>query len=403
MSASFAAHAQKTATVLPAKIFRVRAVGVVASPITQTLNANGEAQSLMSSLERTLSTKDVAATDANLQALYDGLNQFEAGLGDSLMTVDLQPKAQMNARQTTMAVEYGVNSRLSLGVIIPTVQMQVKTSFNARVNSQAAQVAERTQGVPGLEQGVAQFAANTPTSKTFADGIFTSNGYKTPSDFNYSGLGDIELGAKYQYLNTGNIRGTCLLGFRAPTATHTADRTNLLDRSTGDGQWDLAAECANEFDPIKTLTFGTAARYTVQLPDSRDEVVLHDGQSGLPDLTDASSVQRVHRDLGDMIEGEVSAKVNIDAAWNLTSVLGISYKLEDRYTGPSGYQISALGKDTESAQSRIELAVGYSTIPAFAAKKFPVPMEVKLAYNNILEGFNTTRSAYTRMDLIVYF
>jgi hypothetical protein len=281
--------------------------------------------------------------------------------------------------------------------------VNVKTSFSARVNTQSAMVAERTQGVPGLDAAVAQFAANEPKAQTFVDGTFTANGYDVPKDFNYAGLGDVEIGAKYQYLNAANFRGTCLAGFRAPTSTHKADRKNILDRSTGDGQWDLATECANEFDPLKTVTLGVAARYTLQLPNSQDEALLANGQSGLPNLTNPDTIQRVRRDLGDSLEGEASAKINIDAAWSATGIMGLAYKLADTYTGPSGYQVSSLGNDTESAEWRFELGVGYSTIPDFAAKRFPIPMEVKLAYNTITGGYNTPRSAYSRMDLIVYF
>jgi hypothetical protein len=403
LGVSLSAQAQKSATVLPAKIFRVRAVGITANPVVSTLNTNGDSQSLVSALERTLTTKEIAKSDPNLQALYDGLNQFESGLGDSLMTVDLLPAAQINARQAVFAVEYGVTSRLSLGVIVPSSQMSVKASFKAQVNTQTAMVAERTQGVAPLDAYVAQFAANTPTAQTFTDGVFTANGYKTPQNFNYSGLGDVEIGAKYQYLSAETFRGTCLGGVRAPTATHQADRTNILDRSTGDGQWDLALECANEWDALKTLTLGAASRYTLQLPNSQDQAVLKDGQSGLPNLTDPTSVQNLRRDLGDTLDAELSAKVNVGPAWHVSGVGSLSLKTEDRYKGPAGFQIAELSKDTDSAEARFELGVGYSTIPAFAAKKFPVPMEVKLAYNTITSGYNTPRSAYSRMDLIVYF
>jgi len=404
LATSLSAYAQRSATVLPANIYRVRAVGVTANPVLRTLNAEGERQNLMGAMEQTLTAKDIAASNADLQALYNGLNQFEAGLGDSLITADLLPQAEVNARQMVFALEYGLTNRISLGIIVPTVQMKVQASFDARVNSQAAQVAERTQGVPALEQGVAQFQANTPTAQTFANGIFVDNGYKTPSNFEYSGLSDIELGAKVQYLNASAWRGTCLAGVRAPTATYKDDPSNLLDSGTGDGQWDLAAECANEFDPLKTVTLGVAARYTVQLPNSYRQAVLRDGSTDpLPNLNDSSLVQPIRRDLGDMVEAEVSTRVNIGAAWHVSGLMELAFKAEDRYTGPKSFQIDELGSDSETMAYRAELGVGYSTIPEFAAKRFAVPMEVKVAYNTLTQGYSVPMSAYARMDLIVYF
>jgi hypothetical protein len=395
--------AQRTATVLPQNIFRVRAVGVVAQPVNQRLNSEGQAQGLMSPLERTLTTQDLAATSPALNELYTGLNSFESGLGDSLMSVDFLPMAQMNARQAIMAAEYGVTSRLSLGIIVPTVSMDVKASFDARVSNQVSRIAERTRGVQVLEDGLRQFEGQMPTSQFFVNEVFTKNGYDVPQDFSYTGLGDIELGAKYQYLKMDTVRGSVLGGLRMPTATHKARMENLLDRSTGDGQWDLAFEVASEWDPIKPITLGLASRYTLQLPNTERRALLRDGQSGLPNLNDPQTVREVRRNLGDVIDGEVSAKYTFLSAWSLIGLYGVSYKAQDRYTGPEGYQISALEENTASSDSRYELGLNYSTIPAFARNAFPVPLEMKLSYNSLIAGTNTPRSAYARMDFIVYF
>jgi hypothetical protein len=402
MGASFAAQAQRSATVLPPKIFRARVVGISAAATTKTLNAQGDSQSLMSALERKV---PAAQINAALDPLVTQLNQMEAGLGDGLLNAEFQPGAEIYGQQLIGALEYGVTPRLSIGVIVPTVKMDVRSRFNVQVNSNASQLAERFAGMdPTLEATLQNIAANLPNTQVFADGVFTANGYDTPRDFSYSGLGDIEIGAKYQYLNASKVRGTCLTGVRAPTTSHQADRKNILDRATGDGQWDFAVECANEFDVMSNLTLGGSSRYTYQLPDSRDMAVLQNGQSGLPNLTLPGTVQRVRRDLGDSIDGEAFAQVNIGRDWSFASIYNISYKLADRYSGGNaGYQVAALGNDTESAESRLEMVVGYSTIPAYSAKQAMAPMEIKLSYNTILDGYNTAKTAYTRMDLIAYF
>src|SRR5690606_34883675 len=95
LSFMFAANAQlfaqKTATVLPKGVWRVRMVNVLANPLTQSINSNGEAENLLSALEKRLTPQDLAASSADLATLYNALNSFEEGLGDSLFAVDLMP------------------------------------------------------------------------------------------------------------------------------------------------------------------------------------------------------------------------------------------------------------------------------------------------------------------------
>jgi len=399
---STSAWAQKSASLLPKGIWRLRVVGVVVDPVTQSLNSDGEAQSLVSALEKRLTAKDLAASNPDLAALYNGLNAFESGLGDSLFAVDLMPEAEINAKQTVFAAEYGLTAKFSLGIIVPYSMVNNSASFNAKTYNEAQAVAQHVNGVGPLENGVNTFNSNAPNVHTFEDAIFTSNGYYIPSDFKYSGLGDIEVGGKYQVYKANNITSAFTGGVRLPTGSHKKDFKNILDQNTGDGQYDLAFELANEYAPWKFLSVGVGSRYTMQLQDKETIPLLRNGQTGLPNLNDANTFQEVSRNMGDYIETEVGSVFKF-WSFEVNAAYMHYYKFLDSFKGPAGYQVSELAEKSDKVSHRYEVGLKFTTIPMFAKKKFFMPLEAKISYTDLLAGRNTTRSSYTRFDFIVYF
>jgi hypothetical protein len=399
---STSAWAQKSASLLPRGIWRVRTVNVFTDPITQSLNSEGEAQSLVSALERRLTAKELAASNQNLAALYNGLNAFEYGLGDSLFAVDLMPQAEIQAKQMVFAAEYGITSKLSLGIIVPVSSVKNKASFKIQTYNEAMAVAQHVRGVAPLENGVHTFNASAPNAQTFEDAIFTSNGYYVPRDFEYTGLGDVEVGGKYQVYKNHGLSSALTAGVRLDTGTHKKDFRNILDQGTGDGQYDVAFELANEYQILPFLSLGLGSRYTIQLPNNETRPLLKSGQSGLPNLNDPSTFQKVRRNMGDYVETELGSVLKF-WTWELNGAYMHYYKFSDSFSGPEAYQVAELESNTDKVSHRYEVGLKFTTLPLFAKKKFFMPLEAKIAYTDILAGRNVARSSYTRLDFIVYF
>jgi hypothetical protein len=400
---SFAAHAQKTSAVLPKGIFRARVVTIVGQTISGGFDSQGRTAPVGAPLSQTVTAGQMAQKNAQLGQLYAGLNAFQPGLGDSLFQVDLRADASVEFQEHIAALEYGISDKLAFGIIVPVSRRQYSAKFSADLRSQTAAVRDRVAGVQPLADGVMAFESQLPTTRTFEQNLFLANGYEVPGDFRTAGLGDTEIGLKYQpykgkYWSTAFTAGT-----RAPTTTHKRNWANVLDRSLGDEQWDLAFENVQELQVLPTLTLGAAARYTVQLAADQERPLLRNGQSGLPNLNDKDTFQTVRRDLGDYLETEAFVSKTWFAAWTTAAVYQYSLKARDRVSGPAGFQTASVESNSNTSSQRYELGLGYSTIPAFAAKRFAVPFEAKLAYNSILKGENTPRNDYARMDLIVYF
>jgi len=407
LSYAFPSQAQETATVLPKGIFRIRAVGLQAAAVTHSFDNDGNRRELLADLNgRIVSSGDIAQKNAQFQPLYQALNDFQAGLGDALFQSSFQARTQAEVRQYVFAAEYGLTPRVSLGLIVPTVDMSfTRTSFTTLNEQNIAAVRERTKGIKALEEGVDKFAQSLPSTASYENAVFTDLGYETPHDFSFKSLGDIEIGAKYQFLNVddGHLLMTTQGGFRLPTTTHVRYYPNPLDRNGGDDQLDFALRWVSQYTPDNAWVFSLSAQYTYQFADRRNMYVLKPGESGLPRL-DADHNEQVRRDLGEIVDTEVSAGYGfLENQFRTYSLWTFSSKGQDGFSGGKDLDYSSLSRNTRTLSHRAEIGLGYSTIPLFRKKRFSVPLETKIAYNTALNGMNVSDSKYLRLDMIVYF
>lgn len=400
------AQAQETASVLPQSIFRGRVVTVFAPGVNNQFNADGNKESLTAAYDGlVIKPADVAAA----AALKAGLDQVGQALGadlTSMLDTTFDVKAELNVQQFTTAFEYGLTRKLSLGVIVPVVKMESTASFT-RSNSEAEAIAT-INGVPdgsfpGGAGGKAQLVGgiNEWSRMTSADGL----GYTDTGSSTFTALGDIEIGGKYQFFNNGKASMAFQAGARLPTATHRANQKNIFDRSSGDGQLDLAAQWMGEYRVNSNLYFGSSAKLTAQLADKEDRYVKASSADLLADLTNADLRDtNVTRNLGDVVDAEASVNYEFGAdSFKTWTVYEFSAQTKDKYKGTKGLDYASIGTNTDSISHRLAVGLGYSTIPAFARKKFPVPMEIKASYSFPMAGKNITNAKFSRLDLIAYF
>jgi hypothetical protein len=396
------AFAHKTSSVLPKGIFRARLVNVIGEPVVATFDEGGSRKELLAPLEQKVGAATLAAGNASLKTLYDSLNSFEPDLGNELYSAQLLADSKINFHQVTAALEYGLSESVSLGIIVPFTRVSGQASFGADITSNAAKIKKMVKGTL-LEQGVEQFEAQIPGAAVLSQEIFTSKGYNVPGDFEYAGLGDIEIGAKIQPWKNSRLQTSIQTGFRLPTSTHKKDYANLLDQSTGDEQLDFAFEAGMEARITRDLSTGIHSRYTWQLPRSAEVAMLKSGQSGLPDLNDPTTFAVVDKNLGDYSESEVFMAYTINNAWTPYTAYTYSFKGSDGFKGPAGYNYQALESDTSYQAHTLMVGFNYSTVKGYVAKKAPIPLEIDFSFNKILKAQNKTDSAYGRLDLIVFF
>lgn len=410
LTLSLSAWAQETASVLPKGFFRARSVTVMGLPIDTSFNDNGDRVSLMEKLNKTIPASTQANANPQLKPLYDSLNQVEAGLGDKLFQTDIIAAGSLSFQKYTTALEYGIRDNLTLGLIVPVVHVGLNPKTSIAVTTQSQAIIDKLEAAGGggiyqpIIDGIKQFEASKPTAATYEKALFTDLGYSLPGPVSVTGLGDIELGAKWQMLKQDRFMLSFIGGFRFPTSTHIADPTNILDRPTGDKQYDVGAQTIANYEPIANTLFGTSLKYTWQLADSRRLPVPSFNQMGLTNLTKEDNWDIVHRDLGDLFDAELSVTQYFkNRSLYGYGLYGYGFKGTDSMSGSKNLNYAALTTDSQQISHKYEFGMGYSTIPAFRAKKFAIPMEVKVAFNGTLKGKNVSDASYTRFDVYLFF
>ncbi len=368
-------------------------------PIEQRWGPHGNAEDLAAGFNN-------RRLDSSVLPLLRPLDPFVPGgasIGDSLVRF----KYTYDILNFTFA--YGITDRLTAGIEVPYywVRNDVKASLNSAPGS-SANVGLRTGAGPGplCGSGAAVLPLACPNTRRFTTedvqqvlgpglpGI-SGFGFKRVQDFSAEGLGDIVLGAKYQYLRTDDWRLAATGGVRFPTGRQD-DPDDLSDVAWSSGAYGLLARLHNDYilsnlwkekptrasDPIAApgdLVVDFTFRYEWVLPDSATVRV-----AAANSLT--TNRERVDRDLGDRFEFEFTALYQVLSGLSLSGLYKYGFKLEDRISGHMGFPTQLLEKNSDSTEQVYIVRVNYSTLPLYRAGRFPLPLNVALSYRDRFAG-----------------
>ena len=401
--------ASESAMVLPEGRFRVRAVGVFTGPVSQSFNSEGELELLSHSMNRSVTLEDIRSQNSSLDQLASAVGSFDPGLENELLNTNLEMNGSLSIRSYLMAVEYGVTKDITIGIRAPIVYRGATASFDAQSVNNAEYVAQKIGGViqdSAVDDGLKQLANQKFDKAFFEKAVFSSKGYDVPSDFEKTEIGDAEFGMKWNFLKNSKWSLSALWGGRAPTGS-TASLTNLLDQGSGNGAWATALQLFQDYEVASWVTVGSAQKITAHFQDTRERAVPLDEADSLPSLLpENGQVENVTRKQSPKLETELSGTFYPFGSRTISfwSAYQYRYKSNDEFTGPTpGKRYDLLSEGTEYVTHYGEIGVGYSSIPAFIAKKMAVPFEIKALFNTPLRGKNSTLVSYGRLDLIVYF
>jgi hypothetical protein len=214
-------------------------------------------------------------------------------------------------------------------------------------------------------------------------------------------LGDIEVGAKFQLLNTvrrdtlgrygAGIRAALAGIFRAGTG-RADDPDDFADIPTGDGQHDVEARTYWDLLLGRRLALGIVGRYTWQLPDREIARIAPPHQIFVPYWRR----QEVERDLGDIIDAEITPRIALGDFFSFMAQYRVRRKAEDRHTGrfnttdelgdPVTLDASVLDSETEQREDRVSIGLGYSTLASAARRRSRIPLEIVIQYGESIRG-----------------
>jgi hypothetical protein len=226
-------------------------------------------------------------------------------------------------------------------------------------------------------------------------------GFKRFETWEQEGVGDIETGLKYQYYSDDKWKLAALGGVLWPTGEK-KDPDSLVSQPLGGGSYALLFRSYNDFTGIKHLTFNGSVFYTLTLPQDSERRIVTDPHKPLSDTK-----KNVEIDPGDILEFETSVKWQIP--WvNGCSVEGLYHftkTFKDSVSGSiTGPQAQALESETDGEDHFYIAKISYSTIPLFLQKKFPLPMDISVAFRDKFAGNNNSfKTQYIQGSLTIYF
>ena len=339
-------------------------------------------------------------------------NNYKASFGQSI--VDFKKESVI----TNILLSYGVTDKISLGLKVPywNFTTKVKTALDKNsatvAKNPAFPATDPTNPLlptpvlagPPFNLTPAQIDTYKLTRDDILDllsgGIPTLGmpgyGYKRLETWSDSGLGDIDLAMKYQYLKNSLWRLGLQGGIRFPTGQED-DPDNLVDYGFGGGNYDLFLGFQNDYLGFKNLALNGSIRYTNQLPD---KTTLRTPEDINQPLT--ANKERVDRDQGDVLEMEFSAIYSFPAGFGLNATYAALFKAQDSVKGAGGH-IDSLEDETDQVGHTFLVGASYNTITRFQQKKALVPYQISLSYWDRFDGRNMNKASYYSVKGALFF
>jgi len=364
--------------VLPKGVRSLR-VGGITTMIDDWHNRQGQIEGIAGPMNQQLSYKRLLSAEQD-QDLSANIEAQLRAKGVDLDTIAGQALADVNTRLTVTAPALGIglSKKWTLAIAFPIVHtnVNVSTSFVGTeglqnlVTDLAGRSRKKTEGVKDKLNDV---IATELAGKDYAPLV----------NREMTELGDVALIGKYRAFSGRTFRLS--LTQRVNIATgRDRDANRLVDPAPGDGQNDIGLTVNSEYLINGRLSLLGEVGYLAQLPDFQDARLPISAKEFLSADYDA----RAYRDMGDIVHGNVAVQYKPFNFLTLATGYQISHKNQDYWSGDlfdqSRYGI--IGQFTgQNAQSVVFQATA-STVNAYRAKKFPVPLSAGLVYSKVFAG-----------------
>src|SRR3989338_7712992 len=204
----------ETASILPDGRWRVRLITAY-TQASNEYNDVGNSQALGQPFSIPLPARLLAGLNAENKAKMQQLQSLLPQINDSFSFATLHTDIEASVLANYLVLEHGVTDHLSLGLILPILNGSVKVKANSETTPEFESLTQ--QSPEPLKAELMKIKASTSTTSLhqmltnqlqYRDGLNSWSG---------TGIGDLELGAKYNYFRSMNWRMSTKGGLRLPT------------------------------------------------------------------------------------------------------------------------------------------------------------------------------------------
>jgi len=335
-----------------------------------------------------------------------------ASIGDSV--VDFQ------FEYTTAEAQffYGVTDKLSIGIKVPW--FDAKNKVDATVNTATANTGKNTLYQSGLQPpqldnspviplGVpgAQVMSDQDVQDILGKGLDVNGDgtidvpglkYERFESYDDTGIGDIELKGKYKYYDKGDWRLAAEGGVRLRTGRQD-DPDNLTDLAFGTGQNAILAKLYNDYRGIDNLLLSGTLEYAYYLETDKNLRIPRNVNEPITD-----NKENVDRDLGDIIQAELSGVYQFTPEWSAGLKYEFWQKLKTSVNGDKNFNYQSLEDETDQRSHSYIVSLSYSTIQRYFDKKTKIPLIAGISYRDRFAGKNNVNvSQYIAAHISLFF
>ncbi len=401
------AYALVTTDVLPKGVRAAAVVWGASKTVTSSFGPQGDVGSLVAPLNLSLSLQDLGEFEGQAKDLASVLNSLSPDqLGDKLLLTDLYSEVAVREQRTVFGLLWGLHQKWSLGLIVPIVHRKARFSFRAEVVDNSEAYSSLIGQVPKLQDALQQIKESSIGTQTFANAIFTENGYVIPQDQDFYSLGDIELESRWRYLSLKRSDFAMRVNFRMPTATHRTDLHNLLDRPVGDESFSLRLGSVHSLKILPgRLTLLGGVFGTVYTPHTKRMGVPLSESQALPNLKDPQQIAHVTKLRSPQLNTDIGLMLDFwKGALSFSASHLFLIKGRDQYRGnKKGLAYSYYETNTEGWEQGVEISGEISTIPLYLDNIFPAPGKFTFTWYQPYKGKNQIIAPFGRIDFVMLF
>jgi hypothetical protein len=378
----------------------------VAPEVTSAFDANGELESLVSPLNRSVTFEELAEFEPELNRLKNVIDSiYPQNIGNQLLQADLYADAKVHEQRYVPALLWGITDRLSLGTMVPISKRRIEASFDAEVTNQGRKLRELVGQIPALKEAAQQLQNANVNTALFTEKIFAEHGYQTPTNYHKSGLGDVEFETRYLYFRSEMLNMSARANLKFPTGEANADPTNLLDRPFGNGHYALKLGLLQDFRPFGPRWILSSGLFFTHNFEGRErKAVRKSADQLLPDLHDPQQIEMLRKKRGFDLASDVGISRSFfdGVIWIAASYL-YTLHAQDRYSGDRSLDYASLSENTRSEEHGVEYSFEVSSIQLFLKEMFPIPGKLVFAWYQPFRGKHAMYTPYGRMDFALLF
>ncbi|HEY4215650.1 MAG TPA: hypothetical protein VGM67_00855 [Gemmatimonadaceae bacterium] len=356
-------------------------------------------------------------------ALIQSMTAAAAALQTQLATCQTSPStcgltsAQQSAAQSliqnTTTLSNALGALYGTGTtegraLIPLDSSAIQSVIGARVQS----IRDQYNSLLGADPITGTLTgAHGPAANAQLQGLLTALGHDTLQSIDRSSIGDITVGATYQFLNTYS---DTTVGAAASTARHSlrvagnvayrfgtgepANRNRFFDLGTGYGQPGITGGLAADAQLVGNLSASLVGSYTAQFGSVAVSRIPNLGNYAFPlDLPVAGTYTA-----GNVVSFSAIPRYRFSGNFGLTGRYTYLHVGGDQYSAPSA--IVGAGNAAATAQ-QLGLGLTYGTIMSLSRGPGRIPFEVSYNHLETISGSGgpTPKTFVDQIELRVYF